>query len=88
MLRDTAGGGRREKYFPRIYSPIRLTEDLYIALRHPMLRDTVGKEVLYHINNAALLPHSSKKGVGNATWNTAGERCRNVPFVKGKMESR
>ena len=37
---------------------------------------------------AASLPHSSKKGVGNATWNTAGERCRNVPFVKGKMESR
>ena len=84
ILRDTAG--RREKYFPRIYSPIRLTEDLYIVLRHPMLRDTVGGK--YHTNNAAPLSRSSKKGVGNATWNTAGERCRNVPFVKGKMESR
>ena len=42
----------------------------------------------YHTNNAAPLSRSSKKGVGNATWNTAGERCRNVPFVKGKMESR
>ena len=82
----TRQGGREILSSYLFFSPIRLTEDLYIALRPPMLRDTVGGK--YHTNNAAPLPHSSKKGVGNATWNTAGERCRNVPFVKGKMESR
>ena len=84
--RNTTGHGREEggKYFPRIY----------FSNRRPLYRFATpnatghGRGGKYHTNNAAPLPHSSKKGVGNATWNTAGERCRNVPFVKGKMESR
>ena len=55
ILRDTAG--RREKYFPRIYSPIRLTEDLYIALRHPVNAMRHGREG--GLNTIPIMPHHS-----------------------------
>ena len=55
ILRDTAG--RREKYFPRIYSPIRLTEDLYIALRPPVNAMRHGREG--GLNTIPIMPHHS-----------------------------
>ena len=55
ILRDTAG--KREKYFPRIYSPIRLTEDLYIALRHPVNAMGHGREG--GLNTIPIIPHHS-----------------------------
>ena len=57
--RNTTGHGREEggKYFPRIYSPIRLTEELYIALRHPVNAMGHGREG--GLNTIPIMPHHS-----------------------------
>mgnify|MGYP007094018255 CR=1 FL=1 len=56
---NTTGHGREEggKYFPRIYSPIRLTEELYIALRHPVNAMGHGREG--GLNTIPIMPHHS-----------------------------
>ena len=86
ILRDTAG--RREKYFPRIYSPIRLTEDLYIALRHPMLRDTVGNTIpimLRHsltvLKRVLAMPRGTRQGRGVEMFPLSRERWKVGNFM-------